>query len=83
MIMDFEDVDALVDPVLGSYDHHVLNDLLPNPTCELLAVDALRRMHAAGLPVTSLTVWETERGAVTVTADVLADRDMPEAGSRP
>jgi len=69
MILDFDEVDALAEPVIATYDHHNLNDVLANPTCELVALDAFSRLRSAGLHLVEVTLWETERGSVTVRAD--------------
>lgn len=39
-VMDFADVKAIIDPIVKSLDHHLLNEIegLENPTCELIAV---------------------------------------------
>ncbi len=38
-LIDFADVDAVVEPILGELDHRVLNEIngLENPTCEHVA----------------------------------------------
>jgi 6-pyruvoyltetrahydropterin/6-carboxytetrahydropterin synthase len=79
MLLDFEEVDAMADPVIATYDHRVLNDVLDNPTCELVAVDAFSRLRNAGLPLVRLTLWETERGAVTVSKDDIPAADLDDA----
>lgn len=67
--LDFAEVDAVVaEAVLAVYDHRDLNEVLTNPTCELLAVDAMGRLAGSGLPVSWLRLWETERGSALVTA---------------
>src|SRR5437016_5513397 len=50
IIIDFADVAAIVNAeVVDRYDHTYLNDLLANPTAELLAADIWRRLTTAGL----------------------------------
>jgi 6-pyruvoyltetrahydropterin/6-carboxytetrahydropterin synthase len=51
-LMDFADLDRVVEPILAELDHRVLNDVagLENPTSELLAIWLWRRL-APGLPV--------------------------------
>jgi 6-pyruvoyltetrahydropterin/6-carboxytetrahydropterin synthase len=66
VVMDFADVDVAVDAAVKPYDHRLLNEVIDNPTCERVAADAFARLRAAGLPVTSVTLWETERGCATV-----------------
>lgn len=36
MIVDFKDIDKLVKPIIDKLDHHLLNDIVGNPTCENL-----------------------------------------------
>ena len=38
MVVDFHDVEAAFKPVFDQIDHKLLNDVLPNPTAELMAV---------------------------------------------
>lgn len=67
IVVDFADLKAAVFTyVLDYYDHAHLNDLLPNPTAELIAADAARRLLEAGIPVTELTVRETANSSATV-----------------
>jgi len=60
-LLDFADVDAVVDPVIKQLDHRVLNEIegLGNPTCEYVARWLWERIRP-GLPgLVSLTVAET------------------------
>ena len=60
MVVDFADVEAAVQrEVIARYDHTYLNDLLDNPTAELIAQDAWKRLEAADLAVTCIRLWET------------------------
>ena len=36
-VIDFNELDDVVKPIINSLDHKTLNKILPNPTCELLA----------------------------------------------
>ena len=68
VVMDFAELDAVVEAqVVEAYDHRDLNEVLDNPTCELIALDALGRLQAAGLALAWLRLWETERGSALVT----------------
>lgn len=70
-IIDFWDLDALVQPIVNRIDHKMLNDIegLRNPTAELIAEwllgqirDALRNAmyeHII-LHTTKVQVWETD-----------------------
>lgn len=61
-LIDFADIDDVVEPVIGALDHRVLNDIegLDNPTCEWLAVWLWDRI-APGLPgLAAIEVAETQ-----------------------
>jgi len=60
MVLDFGEVEAVVKrEVIARYDHRYLNELLDNPTAELIAEDAWKRLEAADLAVTRIRLWET------------------------
>jgi 6-pyruvoyltetrahydropterin/6-carboxytetrahydropterin synthase len=60
VVLDFADVEAVVErEVIARYDHTYLNDLFDNPTAELIAHDAWKRLEAADLAVTRIRLWET------------------------
>ncbi len=70
MILDFDDLATVVEPeVVDKLDHTSLNDLMPNPTAEHIALwiwDAL----AARLPLLDeIVVWETPTACAVVTKD--------------
>ena len=48
-LVDFADVDRVVDPIVAELDHQVLNEIdgLDNPTSELLAIWLWRRIRPA------------------------------------
>ena len=56
-VIDFHDLDAIVKPFIAALDHRVLNDLIPNPTAELIAEWFLSRVEMAS----SCTCWETPK----------------------
>lgn len=67
IVIDFADLKAAVTKhVLDDYDHRHLNDILPNPTAELIAADITRRLLDGGIPVTKITVAETASCSATV-----------------
>lgn len=67
VVMDFAEVDAVVDQnVLAVLDHVDLNTVLENPTAELITVWISERLDAAGLPWSSLRLWETRDGSVVL-----------------
>ena len=60
MVLDFAEVEAVVErEVIARYDHRYLNELLDNPTAELIAEDAWKRLEAADLAVARIRLWET------------------------
>ena len=67
MVIDFADLKAIADEVLGRFDHRVINELSPfderNTTAELLAhytYEEMSRRLPAGRTVRRVEVWETE-----------------------
>ena len=67
MVLDFAVVEKVVErEVVARYDHTYLNDLLENPTAELIALDVWKRLEAAELEVTSIRLWETADSMVEV-----------------
>ena len=67
MVIDFADLKAIADQVLGRFDHAVLNDQPPfterNTTAELLAQYVFEEVGPrlpAGRSVRRVEVWETE-----------------------
>ena len=70
IVTDFADVADVVDrEVISRFDHQYLNDLLDNPTAELIAQDAWKRIEAAGLAVSRIRLWETADSMVELTRD--------------
>ena len=69
IVVDFADIASVVErEVVARYDHQYLNDLLDNPTAELLAEDVWKRVEAAGLAVSRIRLWETPDCFVEVCA---------------
>ncbi len=64
MIIDFKDLKALVNNIVGKYDHSVLNEYYTNPTAELMVEDIgqriLEELTDKGLYLVSVKLWETE-----------------------
>lgn len=62
-IMDFADLKALVKPLIDTFDHNVLNDFIPNPTCENLVTHIWTTLASEvenfGASLTLVEVWET------------------------
>jgi 6-pyruvoyltetrahydropterin/6-carboxytetrahydropterin synthase len=69
IVLDFADLRAAVArEVIERYDHRYLNDLMDNPTAELIAHEIWKTLEAAGLAVTRIRLWETADSMVEVTA---------------
>lgn len=67
IVVDFAEVAEVVGrEVLARYDHRYLNDLLDNPTAELIAHDVWKRLESAGLSLARLRLWETPTSMVEV-----------------
>jgi 6-pyruvoyltetrahydropterin/6-carboxytetrahydropterin synthase len=67
VVVDFDDISRAVRAAaIDVYDHRDLNDILPNPTAELVAADALVRIREAGIDAAWVRLWETETGSALV-----------------
>lgn len=67
VVVDFDDLSTVVRrEVVDRFDHRFLNDLMENPTAELVAQDGWKRLEAAGLPVVRLRLWETPDSSVEI-----------------
>ena len=67
IVLDFADLQAVVErEVVARYDHRYLNDLMDNPTADLLAHQVWNTLEAAGLAVTRIRLWETADSLVEV-----------------
>ena len=70
VVVDFDDVKRIVtEEVVDRFDHQYLNDLLGNPTAELVAAEAWKLLEAAGLSVVKLRLWETADSSVELLAE--------------
>ena len=68
VVVDFDDVRTCVaEAVLEDYDHSYLNELIENPTAEMLCEDIARRLRAHGLCPSEITLWETPTSSATIT----------------
>jgi 6-pyruvoyltetrahydropterin/6-carboxytetrahydropterin synthase len=68
IVVDFADIKAVVQrDVLDRFDHTYLNDLLDNPTAELIAAEIWKSIEAAGLDVERIQLWETADCHVEIT----------------
>jgi 6-pyruvoyltetrahydropterin/6-carboxytetrahydropterin synthase len=69
IVIDFADLSAIVQrEVIDAFDHTYLNDLLPNPTAELIAHDIWDRLSGAGAVLHRIVLWETENSRVEISA---------------
>jgi len=62
-IRDFADVDRFVDPLVARLDHHCLNDIIGNPTCENVAVWFATNLLGDLPDLASVRVAETGRSS--------------------
>lgn len=66
-VCDFAEIDAVASPIVARLDHSTLNDVVPNPTSELLCVWLLREL--SNVPnIYAVSVQETKRSTCTVYA---------------
>jgi 6-pyruvoyltetrahydropterin/6-carboxytetrahydropterin synthase len=69
IVIDFADLRAVVErEVIDRYDHRFLNDLMDNPTAELIAHLIWKSLEAAGLAMARVRLWETDDSMVELTA---------------
>jgi 6-pyruvoyltetrahydropterin/6-carboxytetrahydropterin synthase len=67
MVMDFGDLKEVVETeIVSQWDHRYLNDFFENPTAEVLAVEAWKRLEARALELVRLRLWETPRACVEI-----------------
>lgn len=69
VVVDFARIREVVERhVIATYDHRYLNDLLDNPTAEMLATEIWKTVEAAGLGVARIRLWETADSFVEIVA---------------
>jgi 6-pyruvoyltetrahydropterin/6-carboxytetrahydropterin synthase len=69
VVVDFDLLREIVErEVIGQWDHRDLNQVLDNPTAELLAHRAWELLAAAGVDLAALRLWETADSSVALTA---------------
>jgi 6-pyruvoyltetrahydropterin/6-carboxytetrahydropterin synthase len=69
VVLDFGELDRLVNPIIKQLDHTYLNDLLPIPTAEQIALfilKAISKMLPDQLRLASVEVWESGRSSAEV-----------------
>ncbi len=68
MVQDFGDLKSVLNEFLP--DHSYLNDVLPcSTTAENLSRWIFENLHERSLPVTAVTVWETDNNGCRYTPD--------------
>lgn len=67
MVIDFDDLSAIVDDrVIAVFDHTLLNEVIPTPTAENIAVEVWDRLVKPIAGLTSVVVHETRRNKAAV-----------------
>ncbi|HZO92727.1 MAG TPA: 6-carboxytetrahydropterin synthase QueD [Candidatus Baltobacteraceae bacterium] len=67
MIEDFDVLTRVVkDAVVAELDHRSLNDVIGNPTAELIAVWIWKRLASELPALAEIVVWETRRACVVL-----------------
>jgi len=70
VVLDFDTLQGVVrTQVIDAWDHRDLNEVLENPTAELLAHRAWELLAAAGLELAALRLWETTDSWVDLTRE--------------
>ena len=77
MGMDFRDIKAATNKLIGELDHRNLNDIPPfneiNPTAENISAYIYKGLseaiNDARVTVNAVTLWETDRACVTYTEE--------------
>lgn len=65
MIIEYSELDAIVQAaVLDTYDHHLINEFIEQPTVENMAPDIFGRLKDACRWIVSIRLWETERSSI-------------------
>jgi 6-pyruvoyltetrahydropterin/6-carboxytetrahydropterin synthase len=68
VVVDFDILNSIVQrEVIDHWDHRDLNEVLDNPTAELLAHRAWELLTGGGLAVSALRLWETPGSWVDLT----------------
>ena len=68
VVLDFDQLTHIVNhEVIARWDHRDLNEVIDNPTAELLAPQARQLLSDAGLALAALRLWETDTSSVELT----------------
>jgi len=75
MVIDFDAIGEVVQrEVIARLDHTSLNDLVDNPTSELVALWIWQRLEAALAGLAEVVLWETATACAVVTASDVPPR---------
>jgi len=67
MVMDFDEIAAVVEPrIVERLDHTSLNDLMPNPTAEQIAIWIWNQLTSKLGGLQEVVVWETPTACAIV-----------------
>lgn len=68
--MDFDEIGRIVEPaVVERLDHASLNELMPNPTAEAIALWIWEQLDGRLTGLCEIVVWETPTACAVVRAD--------------
>lgn len=68
VVVDFDHLSDIVHrEVIDKWDHRDLNEVIDNPTAELLAHRAWDLLSGAGMTLSALRLWETNDSSVELT----------------
>ena len=69
MVVDFDELSAIVKPlVVDLLDHSSLNDFMPNPTAEHIALWIWEALETKLPGLSEIVVWETRTARAVVSA---------------
>jgi 6-pyruvoyltetrahydropterin/6-carboxytetrahydropterin synthase len=69
VVVDFDHLSEIVHrEVIDQWDHRDLNEVIDNPTAELLAHRAWDLLSGAGMTLAALRLWETNDSSVELTS---------------
>lgn len=69
MVFDFDEISTVVKPaIVERLDHASLNDLMPNPTAEHIALWIWKELEPRLRGLSEIVVWETQTACAIVRA---------------
>ena len=73
VVMDFRELKRIAEEVIGELDHRNLNELMPEPTAERIALTIWnsleRKLKSRGVTLERVTLWENDRSWVEIRRD--------------